>query len=105
MTLYVGISKYKLPPGLDRAAILADIQKTIPVYKGRDGLVRKYIAIDWDKREGQGIYLWNDRAKAEAFYAFARAKIREQTGSEPEITILEAPVIVDNVTGAIEIAA
>lgn len=103
--MYVGISKFKLPPGLDRAAILADIQKTIPVYKGRDGLVRKYIAIDWERREGMGVYLWDDRVKAEAFYALARAKIREQTGSEPEITIYEAPVIVDNATGEVEVAA
>jgi hypothetical protein len=105
MTMYVGISKFRLPPGLDRAAVLADIQKTIPVYQGRDGLVRKYIAIDWERREGQGIYLWDDRVKAETFYAFARAKIREQTGAEPEITILEAPVIVDNALGSVEVAA
>jgi hypothetical protein len=103
--MYVGISRFKLPPGLDREAILADIRKTIPVYQGRDGLIRKYIAIDWDRREGQGIYLWDDRAKAEAFYAFARAKIREQTGSEPEISIFETPVIVDNASGTVEVAA
>jgi hypothetical protein len=103
--MYVAITKYRLPPGLDRPAVLADVQKTIPVYKGRDGLVRKYIAIDWEKREGLGVYLWNDRAKAEAFFAFARAKIREQTGSEPEIAIYEAPVIVDNVTGEVEVTA
>lgn len=103
--MYVGITKYRLPPRLDRAAVIADIRKTIPVYQGRDGLVRKYVAIDWDKREGVGVYLWETREQAEAFYAFARARIREQTGSEPEITLYEAPVIVDNLTGAVEIAA
>ena len=101
--MITGISRFQLRPGLTREQALEEIQETIPVYKGRAGLVRKYICLDFDKRYGLGIYLWNDRQTAETFYAFARAKIKEQTGSEPEITLLDTPVIVDNLTGEVMI--
>ena len=35
----------------------------------------------------------------------AREMIRKQTGSEPEITLLDTPVIVDNVTGEVAVTA
>lgn len=101
--MITAISKFKLRPGLSRSELLADIQHTIPVYKGRPGLVRKYICLNVDEGWGCGVYLWESREQAEQFFAFARAKIREQTGSEPEITLLDTPVIVDNLTGAVHI--
>lgn len=100
--MITAISRFQLRPGLSREEALAEIHETIPVYRGRDGLVRKYICLNFEERWGCGIYLWKTRAQAEAFFAFARAKIREQTGSEPEITLLETPVIVDNLAGTIE---
>lgn len=99
--MVTGISRFKLRPGLTRAQALAEIHETIPVYKGRPNLVRKYICLDFDAGYGMGIYLWQDRESAEKFYAFARPMIRAQTGSDPEITILDTPVIVDNVSGEV----
>lgn len=84
---------------------MKEINETIPVYKGRAGLIRKYICLNFEEQYGLGIYLWQDRALAEKFFAFARAKIREQTGSEPEITLLDTPVIVDNLTGEVSVEA
>lgn len=103
--MITAISKFRLRPGLTRQTAIEEIKETIPVYQGRPGLVRKYICLDFDNGYGCGIYLWETRQQAEQFFTFARAKIREQTGSEPEITLLETPVIVDNLTGTIEIAA
>ncbi len=101
--MITAFSRFRLPPGLNREQILADIQHSLPMYKGRDGLIRKYICIDIEQGVGTGVYLWNDRAKAEAFFAIARAKIKEQTGSEPEISYMDTPVVVDNLTGEVAI--
>ncbi|MCU0757839.1 MAG: hypothetical protein MUF07_01385 [Steroidobacteraceae bacterium] len=103
--MITAISKFRLRPGLTRAQAIAEIHETVPVYKGRPGLVRKYIALDFEAGYGMGIYLWNERAAAEQFFQFARAKIREQTGSDPEITLLDTPVIVDNLTGEVRTEA
>jgi hypothetical protein len=103
--MITAISKFKLRPGLTHEKAIEEIKETIPVYKGRPGLVRKYICLDFEKGYGCGIYLWKTREQAEQFFAFARAKIREQTGSDPEITLLDTPVIVDNLTGEVDVAA
>lgn len=99
--MITALSKFKLRPGLTRDQAIAEIHETIPIYKGRPDLVRKYIGLDFEAGYGIGIYLWKNRESAEKFFAFARAKIREQTGSDPEITFLDTPVIVDNVTGEV----
>jgi|GEM_PF-5049327 len=41
------------------------------------------------------------RFKAKAFFAIARAQIKEQTGSKPEISFMDTPVVMDNVTGEV----
>lgn len=94
-------SKYPLRPGLTKETALAEIQETIHVYKGREGVVRKYICLDWENRIGYGVYLWNDRAAAEKFYDFARPIIAKQVGAEPEILFFDTPVIVDNASGEV----
>jgi len=99
--MITALSRFQLRPGLTREQAIAEIHETIPVYKGRAHLVRKYITLNFEEGYGIGIYLWNDRAAAEQFFAFARAKIREQTGSDPEITFLDTPVVVDNLTGEV----
>jgi predicted RNase H-like nuclease len=103
--MITAITRFKLRPGMSREEVIEDIQHSIPAYKGRAGLVRKYICIDHKEGWGCGVYLWETREQAEAFFTFAREMIRKQTGSEPEITLLETPVIVDNLTGEVTIAA
>lgn len=103
--MITAITRFRLRPGLTREQAIEEIKETIPMYMGRPGLVRKYICLNFEEGWGCGVYLWESRQQAEQFFAFARQKIREQTGSEPEISLLETPVIVDNLTGAVEIAA
>ncbi len=59
------ISKFQLNNGLTPEETIEDVQKTIPVYKGQEGFVRKYVCLNFDEGWDQGIYLWNDREKAE----------------------------------------
>lgn len=103
--MITAVTKFRLPPGLSREAIIEHMQHTIPVYKGRPGLVRKYLCMKPEEGWGCGVYLWETREQAEAFFAVAREMIRKQTGSEPEITLLETPIVVDNVTGEVSVAA
>jgi predicted RNase H-like nuclease len=99
------ITRFKLRPGMSRAELIEDIRHSIPAYQGRPGLVRKYICVNQEEGWGCGVYLWETREQAEAFFTVAREMIRQQTGSEPEITLLDTPVIVDNVTGEVAVAA
>jgi hypothetical protein len=94
-------SKFQLRPGLTRELALEEIQETIDWYKGREGCVRKYICLNWEERYGFGVYLWESRELAEAFYAQAAVEIERQTGAAPEILYFDTPVIVDNSTGEV----
>ena len=93
------LCKYKLKPGINREQALAMLERGIPYYQNRTGLIRKYNCIDLERNEGLGVYLWNDRALAEAYFEEVRTVIRDQVGAEPEATYLDTPLVVDNVTG------
>lgn len=97
--MITAIVTWHADPGVDRQTLIERLKKSIPVYAGRPGLVRKYICLDPENDRGFGIYLWESRAAAEAFYEMARPIIREETGAEPQAALYETVVIVDNVTG------
>lgn len=68
-----------------------------PLYKDREGLIRKYYVRSEDGLEVGGIYLWSERADADECYDDAwRERVTETYGSEPFVTWLDTPVIVDN---------
>ncbi len=95
------MSRFQLRPGLDRSTALEEIQETIGWYQGRAHCIRKYVCLNWEGRYGIGVYLWDDREAAEAFYAAATAEIERQTGAPPELTWFETPVVVDNAVGEV----
>ncbi len=68
-----------------------------PLYEGMPGLVRKYyVSTDGGSSVG-GIYLWEDRASAEACWNDAwRERVTGAYGSEPTITWFDCPVVLDN---------
>lgn len=87
-------------PTQDGATIesMADaFNSTAPHYEGLPGLIRKYYLFDPKTAIGGGVYLWESRAQAEAFYDDEwRKRIVEKYGSAPELRYFESPVIVDN---------
>jgi hypothetical protein len=96
------IVRFKLPPGESHDVALGEIKHTIPLYqKAGPALIRKQICLDAAKGEGRSIYLWSDRASAEAFFKMATANIKARTGQVPEIEYLETHVVVDNSTGEV----
>ena len=73
-----------------------------PKYLGLHGLIRKHYVRSDDGMTVGGVYLWKDRASAEACYAGEwRDRVRILYGVAPEISWFESPVGVDNVHGTL----
>ena len=72
---------------------------TAPKYQTMSGLIRKYYFLSEDGAKAGGIYLWQSRAHAEQVYTSEwKAFVRGKYASEPSLTFLECPLVVDNLT-------
>ena len=100
--MITAITKFKLsnPVTLEEAKNI--FLSTAPKYRDVPGLFSKcYVLFDNGHAVG-GIYLWNSRADAEKIYTESwKAYVKEKYGSEAEITYLDTPVVVDNISGEI----
>ena len=91
------IVNFPAPDGASVDSMKDAFSLTAPLYKGLPGLVRKYYLFDPESGTGGGVYLWESREKAEAFYDEVwRNRIKEKYGAAPVISFYESPVIVDN---------
>lgn len=96
------IVTFRLVPGESHDAALAEIAKTVPLYQAAGpALVRKAIHLDAANGVGRSVYLWQDRASAERFFAMATAHIKAKTGHAPEVDYLDCHVLVDNEKGEV----
>jgi hypothetical protein len=85
----------KTPAGITRPMLDGGFKQAVPVYEKIPGLIRKYFIANDDSFGG--MYLWKNRASAEAWYSDAwRAKAKATYGSEPQLTYFDAPVQIDN---------
>ena len=91
--------EFKLPQPITVAEAKATFLSTAPKYQGMPGLIRKYYYLSEDGAKAGGIYLWESKAQAEQVYTEEwKAFVRGKYGSEPSLTYLECPVVVDNTT-------
>jgi hypothetical protein len=98
------IVRFRLPPGETHADAMAEIQKTLPIYQAAaPALIRKAIHLDMDAGVGTSIYLWADRAPAEAFFARASEMIKAKTGHAPDVEYLDCDILVDNSAGEVHV--
>lgn len=68
-----------------------------PLYKGVDGLHRKYYLWSDGGSTVGGLYLWDSREQAEAVYNGEwRDRVVNAYGCEPEMTWFDCPVVLDN---------
>jgi len=66
------------------------------------GLMRKYYFLTPDGAKAGGIYLWMSREDADRVYTEEwKSFVRGKYGSDPSLTFLETPVVVDNVLNEI----
>ena len=72
---------------------------TTAKYEGLDGLTRKYYIMTEDNQHAGGIYLWESREQAEAWYNEDWMKyMTEAWGEAPLVEYLDCPIVVDNET-------
>ncbi len=100
------IVRFPLSAGMTREAAAAAFEASAPRYRGIRGLVRKYYLFSEEARTAGGVYLFESREDADRLYDDAwKASMRERYGADPSIELFESPVIVDNDSGAISVAA
>lgn len=92
------IAHVRFPISLaDRKAFEQQLLATAPKYEKLDGLIRKYYLMTEDGRTAGGIYLWESKAKAEAWYtAQWVANMTAAWGAAPLLEYLECPIVVDS---------
>lgn len=94
--MIVSVVRFPLSPGMTADAVRASFEGSAPSYQGLPGLHRKYYLRAEDGSVGGGVYLWSDKASAEAVYDEAwRARLTERFGAEPLVEYFECPVVVD----------
>ena len=100
------IVRFSAPEGVSLDIIAEAFRSTTTRYQGLPGLIRKYYLFDADAGTGGGVYLWESRQQAEAFYnAEWRNRLAEKYGSPPEISFFDTPVIVDNARDEVIVSA
>lgn len=102
--MLTAIVRFKLRPDVKPDDVLEEIRAQIPMYQAQPALVRKQISLDFARGEGVSVYLWRDREAAEQFFAMARTILRQQTGAEPDITLVDTQIVVDNAAGTVTTA-
>jgi hypothetical protein len=96
------IVEFKLPKPITTNQAREIFLSTAPKYQGMPGLLRKYYFLTPDGAKAGGIYLWQSRDDADRVYTVEwKAFVRDKYGSDPSLTFLETPVVVDNVLNEI----
>lgn len=95
------ISRFPLPAGLDVETLTAKFVDSVPRYQAVPGLDRKYYYRTEDNHGG-GVYLFRDRASAEAFFTddFVR-DLETRYGQPVTVTWLPTLVTLDTADGTV----
>lgn len=97
---------FTFPAPAPKAALAARIKAAAPLYVGVPGLIRKYFGIGEDGASMVGVYLWESRRAADAFYTPAWLEsVSQRAGVTPTRVTYETPVVVESRAGRIEEAA
>ncbi len=88
---------FTVPAGTDKTQIVETIRATAHGYQGIPGLIRKYYGIAPDGASFAGIYLWENKAAADAFYTPGWiAMVTKRWGSAPLRQDWETPMVVES---------
>ncbi len=97
--MITAIVEFKLPQAISLAQAKETFLSTAPKYRDMPGLIRKYYFLSEDGSKAGGIYLWASREDADRVYTVEwKAFVRGKYGSDPALTFLQCPVVVDNVS-------
>ncbi len=99
--MITAIVQYRLPPSIDLKACAEHFRKIAPGFRSVPGLIRKQFIYAEDGWAG-GVYLWESRADAEAFYTGPWLEgIRERYGMDPQIKYFHTACVTDNAVEAV----
>lgn len=91
-----------MPPGHTAEGITELFAKVAHMYVGVAGLVRKYFGYSGDHLSVVGIYLWESKAHADAFYSPEWVEgVKSRWGSMPAKTEWVVPQVVESTDGRI----
>jgi hypothetical protein len=100
--MIVAIVTFKLARSRTRDEMKQVFAGTAPKYLNLPGLLRKNYFLSEDGMRAGGIYVWESKQRAEAFYSPEWKKFVEgKYGCPPAIEYVDAPVMVDNAAGRI----
>lgn len=95
--MLTAIVTFQLPKPITLDEARRTFLSTAPKYRGVAGLIRKYYMLSEDGRTAGGVYLWNSREEADVMYTESwKSFVREKYGTEPSVTYMNSPVVVDN---------
>jgi hypothetical protein len=93
------IVTFQMPQPVAQDEARKIFESTAPRYQEVAGLIRKYYVVSEDGKKAGGVYLWKSKADADAMYTDTwKAFVREKYGTDPSITYMITPVVVDNLT-------
>jgi hypothetical protein len=88
---------FKVPAGTPKAKLVETINATAHSYEGIPGLIRKYYGIAPDGASLVGIYLWDNKAAADAFYTPDWvAMVTKRWAAPPQRQEWETPMVVES---------
>lgn len=95
--MIIAIVNFRGAPDEPRERVLARFTEAAPRFRAIPGLVRKNFIHDAASGTGGGVYLWETRAAAEAYYDAAwRERMTKLLGNTPTVQYFDSPVQVDN---------
>ena len=95
--MITAIVEFKLPRPMSLEDAKTTFQSTAPKHLNMPGLIRKYYFRTEDGSIAGGIYLWQNKQAALAVYTDEwKAFVRGKYGTDPSLTFLDCPVVVDN---------
>jgi hypothetical protein len=93
---------YAVPKDLDEPAIRELFARVADNYLGVPGLVRKYFGFTEDATSVIGIYLWDTKEAADAFYTDEwMAGVTERWGAAPLKQEWVVPVVAESAAGEV----
>lgn len=100
--MITAIVEFKLPQPISVAQAKETFLGTAPKYRGMPGLIRKYYFLSEDGSKAGGIYLWASREDADRVYTEEwKVFVRGKYGTDPSLSYLACPVVVDNLADEI----
>jgi hypothetical protein len=100
--MYCVLWTYAVPPALTEPAIRTLFSQVAGNYLEVPGLIRKYFGFTEDAQSVIGIYLWDSKEAAAAFYSPEwMAAVTERWGAAPVKAEWTVPVVAETVQGRV----